>query len=508
VQPLGTIVKTGSGWGLIKNAVLQRQTEAQYRNAIQTSLDAFWTCTPEGHFIEVNDAFCDLIGYSRDELLDMRIHDLEFSCDPDRIEKQTQKIRQSGHCRLENRFKRKDGTPIDIEISANYVNTNEGDRIFVFAHNITKRRHNEDAVKQSETQYRELANCITDSFVALDSNLRYVYWNKACEKITGVKANDAIGRHVLDIFPESQKIADAYQKVLRTRKSKVFVNELVMNNRSVVVENHIYPTRTGVAVFTKDITQRKELQRKLMEYTQKLEELVKLRTEKLKTAERLAAIGETAGMVGHDIRNPLQTISGELYLTKTEIMSLSDAQSRRNLLESMKVISEQFSYINKIVADLQDFARPSLPIFEQIDLEQTVHEIMGTITVPEDIRISVKVKVGFPKFQSDVTYLKRILINLITNAIQAMPNGGRLSLGADFDERKAVLRVQDTGQGIGLEAREKIFKPLFTTKSKGQGLGLAVVKKLTDALGGAIRFESEVGKGTSFIVELPLRENA
>src|SRR5690554_7068410 len=109
-----------------------------------------------------------------------------------------------------------------------------------------------------------------------------------------------------------------YLKVLKTKKPQIFVDGLVVNGKKRVIENRIYPSKTGLAVFTKDITQQKMLQDKLSEYTQRLEELVKIRTVKLKAAERLATIGETAGMVGHDIRNPLQAIAGELYLAKTE----------------------------------------------------------------------------------------------------------------------------------------------------------------------------------------------
>jgi PAS domain S-box-containing protein len=501
----GTLLKTANGWGLMEDAFQRLQTEQHYQSIIQTSLDAFWVTDLGGRFLEVNGAFCNLTGYSRAELLNMCFQGLELD-PPHKIACGMADLALRGHGRLETRFRRKDGIPIDLEASLHYLKSGAGDRVFVFAHNITKRRRNEEAIKQSEIRYKELANCITDSFVALDSNLRYVYWNKASEKLTGIKAKDALGHHVNEIFSnnQNQKMADTYLNVLKTRKPKVFIDEFIMNQKKVIVENHIYPTKNGVAVFTKDITQRKALQDKLLEYTQKLEDLVKVRTEKLKNAERLAAIGETAGMVGHDIRNPLQTISGELYLTKTEVAALPDSDSKQNLMESMKVISEQLAYINKIVADLQDFARTSLPNFEDIALERTVNEIMETVSVPGDIRVSVAVMANFPKFKSDLTYLKRILINLITNAVQAMPNGGVLSITATFDCKVATLCVRDTGHGIPLDAQNKIFKPLFTTKSKGQGLGLAVVKKLTDALGGHIRFESAVGKGTCFIVELPL----
>ena len=104
----------------------------------------------------------------------------------------------------------------------------------------------------------------------------------------------------------------------------------------------------------------------------------------------------------------------------------------------------------------------------------------------------------------DPSFLKRVLTNLITNAVQAMPNGGKLTLNAIRKGEKAFITVEDTGPGIPEEVRDKIFTPLFTTKSKGQGFGLAVVKKLTEASNGKVSFETELGKGTKFMIELPV----
>ena len=504
---VGTLVKRDTGWGLIEDAVQRLESEEEYRNIIQTSIDAFWIVDSAGRFLEVNGAYCDLIGYSRDKLLTMNLQDVEMNENPKEIMQRIEKIKLTGHDRFETRLRRKDGLPIDIEVSANYISKDDGGRIFVFAHNVTKRKRNEEAIRHSEARYRELADSITDSFVGLDADLKYVYWNKACEKITGIQAEDAIGRHLFEVFNEddgTKKVANTYLKVLKTRKPRVFIDELTMNNRKVIVENYIYPSKTGISVFTKDITQRKELQNKLEEYTQRLEDLVRIRTEKLKTAERLAAIGETAGMVGHDIRNPLQTISGELYLAKGEVGSLAEGDAKKNLMEGMQIIGEQLSYINKIVADLQDYARTSAPVLEEVNLEKTLKDIMSTVSIPQDVRVAVSLKDGFPKLSSDSSYLKRILINLITNAVQAMPTGGKLTVNASCNSQNAVIKVEDTGQGIPEETKVNIFKPLFTTKAKGQGLGLAVVKKLTNALGGTITFESAVGKGTRFTVEIPL----
>jgi PAS domain S-box-containing protein len=503
----GTLIKRNKGWFLIEDAEKRKENEELYKNIIQTSIDGFFAINSQGRFLEVNGAYCDLLGYSCDELLKMNVKDVEINETHEGIMQHIQNVSQQGHDRFETRQRRKDSQPVDIEISANHIRKEGSDRYFIFAHNITKRKRNEETITHSEAKFRELADSITDSFVALDSNLKYVYWNKACEKITGISAEDAIGRNLFEVFnedEETKKVAATYMKVLKTRKSRVFVDELRIKGKKVAVENHIYPSKTGVSVFTKDITPRKELQEKLEEYTQHLEDLVKVRTEKLKASERLATIGETAGMVGHDIRNPLQTITGELYLTKAEVLSLPEGDTKRNLMESLQIIGDQLAYINKIVADLQDFAKVSKPVLEKVDLEKTIKEIMSTVTVPQDVRVVVAIRKDYPKLQSDPTYLKRIMINLVTNAVQAMPNGGKLSVKATWDEGNSIVTVEDTGQGIPEETKDKIFKPLFTTKAKGQGLGLAVVKKLVNALGGNITFESDIGKGTCFKVKIPL----
>jgi signal transduction histidine kinase len=126
------------------------------------------------------------------------------------------------------------------------------------------------------------------------------------------------------------------------------------------------------------------------------------------------------------------------------------------------------------------------------------------IHIPETIDVKLILETELPKFKSDSAFIRRIITNLVSNAIQAMPKGGQLTIRAVGENGSATLVVEDTGVGIPENARSKLFQPLFTTKSKGQGFGLAVCKRLVDALGGTIRFESEESKGTKFIVNLPM----
>ena len=256
------------------------------------------------------------------------------------------------------------------------------------------------------------------------------------------------------------------------------------------------PTR--IVGIEQDITERKQIEQKLEQYAKNLEQLVEERTKQLKDAERLAAIGQTAGMIGHDIRNPLQAIAGELFLMKQDVDGSPDSQCKRDIQESLVSIQEQVDYMNKIISDLQDFARPLKPELVEVDLCSAIPQLVATVNVPNNIVAMAECDSELPKIKLDLTFLKRILVNLATNAIQAMPDGGKLTIKASQEANSVSITVSDTGVGIPDDVKPKIFQPLMTTKSKGQGFGLAVVKRLVEAQGGTITFESKVGEGTQF----------
>ena len=256
-----------------------------------------------------------------------------------------------------------------------------------------------------------------------------------------------------------------------------------------------------------DITERKQMQEKLEEYAKNLEGLVEERTRQLKDAERLAAIGATAGMVGHDIRNPLQAISGDVYLAKSDVDSLPEGEVKESLKESLSAIQNSTEYINKVVQDLQDFVRPITLAAQETDLQVLCEAALFKNGLPDNIEGTCRVEKNARRQVTDPALLSRVLGNLITNSVQAMPDGGKLCLHAFKEGNDTVITVEDTGCGIPENVGPKLFTPLFTTKSKGQGFGLAVVKRVTEALGGRVTYESEVGKGTKFILRLPPPKN-
>ncbi len=224
--------------------------------------------------------------------------------------------------------------------------------------------------------------------------------------------------------------------------------------------------------------------------------------KQLKDSERLAAIGQTAGMVGHDIRNPLQAITSDVYLLKNDLVGMPNNEAKGEVSESLDSIEKNIGYINKIVADLQDYARPLKPEYINSKLQELIGGVLQPITVPAEIKLALTID-GSVELTTDPTLFRRILTNLVTNAIQAMPNGGNLNITAQKRDERIFISVEDTGVGISENIKPKLFTPMMTTKSKGQGLGLAVVKRLTEALNGTVSFQSTEGVGTKFTVQLP-----
>jgi signal transduction histidine kinase len=255
-----------------------------------------------------------------------------------------------------------------------------------------------------------------------------------------------------------------------------------------------------------DITEMKAWESNRRLYAEGLEGKVKEQAGALLRAETLSAIGKTAGMVGHDIRNPLQSMVGEIYLLHSEVAKLPEGEEKKSMQESLSSLDQNIAYINKIVADLQDYAKTPATQLEEVDMEKAIRNVISSAKIPKEVAVSISIEKDFPKIKLDLACLKRTLTNLVSNSVQAMPKGGELAIKAFLQNGKALITVADTGEGMSDGVKSKIFTPLFTTKSRGQGFGLAVVKKLTEAMGGTVSFESEKENGTKFTLEFPLSQ--
>lgn len=375
-----------------------------------------------------------------------------------------------------------------------------------------EQKKSEQQLLFSEKKYRRLYETTQDGIMARDLQGKMIDCNQAYAKMLGYSKKELRNLAVQDLLPEKwHEQREVVNKVLQTGRSIVFEREYKRKDSSVFPAS----VRTwrltdgkgkviGIWSIVRDITEQKDSQKNLEKYADVLKKIIEDRTKQLKDSERLVAIGQTAGMVGHDLRNPLQTVIGELYLAKKEVVSLAESEVKNNLNESIQAIEEQAVYMDKIVSDLQAFVQPIRVDKKPFSLEELVKEILASVITPNNITVKMQIKDNFPQIKADLHLIKRVLINLVTNSVQAMPNGGTLTLTGQVNPQWQVsITVKDTGVGISRAIKKQIFTPLFTTKPRGQGFGLAVCKRVIEAHGGTISFQSILGKGAEFTIQFP-----
>jgi len=275
----------------------------------------------------------------------------------------------------------------------------------------------------------------------------------------------------------------------RPTKDSLGPLELFVHQAAVAIEN---------ARLIRDL---ETARNKLKDYADHLELKVKQRTRELMKAEKLATIGELAASVGHDLRNPLTGMCGAVYYLKMKMASQIDKKSR----EMLDLIESDIKYSNKIVNDLLDFSGNIRLHQTRIGAKSLIRKILSKIEVPRKVKI-LDLTGNTPKVFVDVSQMMRAFGNLITNAIEAMPKGGKLEIKSEKAKNCLKITFRDTGVGIIKKNQRKLFTPLFTTKAKGIGMGLAICKRIISAHGGSIDIKSREGAGTLVTVMIPLRE--
>jgi PAS domain S-box-containing protein len=248
------------------------------------------------------------------------------------------------------------------------------------------------------------------------------------------------------------------------------------------------------------------LYERVQQHANELELWVAERTIQLREAqaqlvrqEKLAVMGQLAGSVGHELRNPLSVINNAVYFLK-----LIQPAADEKIIEYLTMIQNETRNAEKIINDLLDFARVKSADRQPVAVGDLIQHILLRHPAPEGVRVTVDLPANLPAAYVDPHQMGQVLSNLVLNAYQAMPAGGELTAYARRQADEIAITIQDTGEGISPENMGQLFEPLFTTKPKGIGLGLAVSKKLVEANAGRIAAQSQVGKGSAFTINLPI----
>ncbi len=262
-----------------------------------------------------------------------------------------------------------------------------------------------------------------------------------------------------------------------------------------------------VAKLEEEVAERKRVVEELQRHRERLEKLVEQRTkeledtrEQLELNERLAVLGQLASGVGHELRNPLGAIKNAAYFLNMVI-----EEPEEEVKETLEILEQEVVASERVISSLLDFASQKPPILRKVDLKDVVNKALSGINVPGNVEVVSQIDEALPEVIADPDQLGQVFTNIAYNAVQAMPEGGRLAVECQASgSEKVIISITDTGVGIPAEVLPKLFEPLFTTRAKGIGLGLAVAKTLVEGHGGTIEVQSEMGQGTTFTVILPL----
>ena len=364
---------------------------------------------------------------------------------------------------------------------------------------IAERKQAEEALQESEERLRSTVSSLDDLLFVLDKNGIFADYDQPTKKSElYVPPELFIGKSYKEVLPPHvvKPLENAINAVIATNLVQQFdypmeiANKQLWYNAKLSMRKDAAGEFSGVTIVARNITDRKQAEQALRDAQ-----------EQLISKEKLAVLGQLAGGVGHELRNPLGVITNALYFLKM-VLPESDETTQ----EYLGIIESEARNAEKIVSDLLDFSRVKTLKKEEIAVSELVTEVLEKKLTPENITVTTKIPMDTPQVFIDPGQVSQVLSNIFSNAYHAMPGGGNLTISSKPDKGYVNLSIADTGFGISPKNLKKIFEPLFTTRAKGIGLGLAVSKSLLEANGGNFHVESKEDEGSTFTITLPTKE--
>ena len=330
---------------------------------------------------------------------------------------------------------------------------------------------------------------IADGVLITNLEGKIVYVNSVALSMFERNQEEIVNQKIGEVFTEEKESIAGFEEAvgkIHRWDGEIAIRRGAGEGLTVKVSTRPLTDDTGnvigsVASFT-DVTHRRQLEERLTRY------------------EHLALLGQLTGGVAHELRNALGLIKGATHFLDE---SLDNPSS--DIAKVLALLNSGVEKSDQIVKSLLTVARPTPSSWREVDVNKVVHAALAGARIPENVDVVTRLSSSLPEIMGDGGQINLVLDNLIRNALQAMPDGGKLEVTTEvLDEKWVVTSVADTGTGISEVDQERLFDPLFTKRTRGIGLGLALVRSLTAGHGGHVELKSEIGKGSVFSVYLPI----
>jgi PAS domain S-box-containing protein len=473
-----------------------------FYNAFQHSTDAIILTDLDGVIIDANQAFTDLFGWTRAEAVGSSTRLLRSQKTTEAFYRQMwQAINQHGRWQGEIVNRRKNGSEIPVLLSITPIYQDREKIGYMGVEiDLTEKKKIEHQLLQEKAFSESIIETANSLIVGLNLQGQIILFNKKCEEVTGYKKHEVLEKNWFELFippHERARLNEVFAAVVAGELPSRYENNILTKRgencliswSNTFLQNEKYEI-TGVIGIGIDITELKNLEKQVLQ------------------AERWATIGKMAAKVAHEIRNPMSSISLNAELLEDEIKNFHGC-STHEAQSLLKAIISEVDRVSALTEEYLQFSRLPQIMLQPGKLEEVVADVVEFIR--HELRqkmISTEIHLpwNLPELQFDRVQIRRVLLNIIRNAMEAMPKGGRLKIWMETNAHHATLHVADTGMGIPAESLAKIFDPFFTTKDFGTGLGLAVVQQIIDEHGGQISCASKIGEGTIFSIVLPINQ--
>jgi two-component system sensor histidine kinase PilS (NtrC family) len=347
-----------------------------------------------------------------------------------------------------------------------------------------------DAIADLQALNQNVIDSLPSGLTTTDPDQRVLTFNHAAEKISGLSAQAVVGRPVSEVLQLPPEVTSVFGQGLGRAARRLEIKFQRPDAREIdlgLSATHVDTPagHVGFLITFQDVTEIKKLERDA------------------RLQQRLAAVGEMAAGIAHEIRNPLASISGSVQILRDELPLNAEQE------QLMDIVLRESDRLNATIRSFLDYARPRRFAIERFDLRRALPDAGLLLRNSADVHESHAVEIDLPPepiwFEADEGQIKQIVWNLATNGLRAMPGGGRLRLGASADGDQAVVTVSDEGIGIAASEIDRLFQPFHGSFAKGSGLGLANVHRIVTDYHGDIRIDSAPGRGTTVSVRLPSR---